>query len=242
MTTVDGVGPEPAGRGGPRSLFWTLRWRLALPYMLIIVVVMAILEIWIAIVVRDEYRDQLGESLTDQATLVAQLTGPAIVRGESRESIDQLIKNLVGEIDARVTVIRSDGVVLGETDISAAAMENHSSRPEFIEALSGETGQAERYSTTEGEQLLYVAVPVGDPPFAVARVAVPTDRVNAAVWDLQRGFLFATVLAAILAMAFSLFAAGRISTALDRLRRQARAVAVRPAGRHGRPRPDSRSR
>ena len=226
MKTADHVGQEPEGSTGRFALFRTLRWRLALPYILIIIVVMAILEIWIAIAVRDEYRDRLGENLADQASLVAQLTGPAIERGDSQESIDQAIKKLVGEIDARVTVIRRDGVVLGETDISAATMENHSARPEFIEAIEGETGQSERFSTTEGERLLYVAVPIGDPPIGVARVAVPTDRVDAAVWDLQRSFLIATAIAAVLAMGFSLFAAGRISTALDRLRRQAQAVAA----------------
>ena len=226
MMMSDRAGQGREGNGGFLALFRTLRWRLALPYILIIIVVMAILQVWIAFAVRDEYREQLGESLADQASLVAHLTGPAIERGDSQEQIDKLIKQLVGEIDARVTVIRVDGLVLGETDISAAGMENHASRPEVIEALQGETGQSERFSTTEGEKLLYVAVPIGDPPVGVARVAVPTDRVDAAVWDLQRSFLIATAIAAVLAMAFSLFAAGRISTALDRLRRQAQAVAA----------------
>lgn len=226
MTTLDSAGHEPERSAGPLSLFRSLRWRLALPNILIILVVMAILQVWIAIGVRDDYRDQLGESLADQASLVAQLIGPAIERGEGLEQINQRIEQLVGEVDARVTVIRSDGVVLGETDANAADMENHSTRPEFLEALQGGAGESERFSTTARENLLYVAVPIGDPPVGVARVAVPTARVEAAVWDLQRNVLIATVIAAVLAMGFSLFAAGRISTALERLRRQAQAVAA----------------
>jgi two-component system phosphate regulon sensor histidine kinase PhoR len=125
-----------------------------------------------------------------------------------------------------VTVIGRDGVVLGETNGDSSAMENHANRPEFAAAIQGETGTSERFSTTENARLLYVAVPIGDPPAGVARVAVPLARIDAAIWRLQRGFLIATTVAAVLATGVSLVAAGRISTSLDRVRRQARAVAA----------------
>ncbi len=208
------------------SAIRTLRWRLALPYIVIIVVVMTILDISLAIAIRNEYRDQLSQNLNDQAELVAQLTAPSIANGGGREAVDPIVQELIGRIDTRVTVIGIDGRVLGETDADAATMENHASRPEFDDALQGGMGESERFSTTGDERLLYVAVPIGDPVLGVARVAVPVARVNAAVWGLQRGFLIATTVAALLAVAVSLVAAGRISTSLDRVRRQARAVAA----------------
>lgn len=214
---------------GPRlrlSAIRTLRWRLALPYIVIIIVVMTILDISLAIAIRNEYRDQLSRNLGDQAELVARLTEPSIAAGGGRGSVDPIVRGLIGRIDTRVTVIGIDGTVLGETDVVATTMENHSTRPEFEDALLGETGESERYSTTGDERLLYVAVPIGEPPVGVARVAVPVARVDAAVWGLQRGFLIATTIAALLAMGVSLVAAGRISTSLERVRRQARAVAA----------------
>jgi len=197
-----------------------------LPYIVIIIVVMTILDISLAIAIRNEYRDQLSRNLGDQAELVARLTEPSIAAGGGQEAVDPIVRGLIGRIDTRVTVIGIDGTVLGETDVDVTTMENHSTRPEFEDALLGETGESERYSTTDDERLLYVAVPIGDPTVGVARVAVPVDRVEAAVWGLQRGFLIATTIAALLAVGVSLFAAGRISTSLDRVRRQAQAVAA----------------
>ncbi len=208
------------------SAIRTLRWRLALPYIVIILVVMAILDISLAIAIRNEYRDELSRNLGDQAELVARLTEPSIAAGGGRETVDPIVRGLIGRIDTRVTVIGVDGTVLGETDVDVTTMENHSTRPEFEDALLGDTGDSERYSTTDDERLLYVAVPIGEPLVGVARVAVPVARVETAVWGLQRGFLIATTIAALLAMGVSLIAAGRISTSLDRVRRQARAVAA----------------
>lgn len=199
---------------------------MALPYILIVTIVMVILDFYLAIAIRNEYRDQLTANLGDQAELVAQLTDSTIASGGSQAEINPILHALHGRIESRITVLDLNGNVLGESEADATTMENHANRPEFQEALRTGRGESERYSVTRGEDMLYVAVPIGDPPVGVARVSVPSDRVSATIWRVQRGFLIATSVAAVLAVVFSLFAAGRISSSLERIRRQARAVAA----------------
>jgi two-component system phosphate regulon sensor histidine kinase PhoR len=63
--------------------------------------------------------------------------------------------------DARVTYIRADGKVLGDSDHDVESMENHLMRKEVVEAReSGNVGSDMRYSTTVQRNMLYVVVPV----------------------------------------------------------------------------------
>jgi two-component system, OmpR family, phosphate regulon sensor histidine kinase PhoR len=64
--------------------------------------------------------------------------------------------------DARITYIRADGKVLGESDYDPGNMDNHLSRQEVIDAEKYGTGIATRYSQTVGRNMLYVVVPVKD--------------------------------------------------------------------------------
>jgi len=84
----------------------------------------------------------------------------------------------------RVTLIDSQGNVLGDSTTEASNLENHLNRPEVQEALKGEVGLERRYSTTEDQKNLYVAVPVQEkPPVSVVlRLSVPTS-----IWDADLG-------------------------------------------------------
>jgi two-component system phosphate regulon sensor histidine kinase PhoR len=84
----------------------------------------------------------------------------------------------------RVTLIDSQGNVLGDSTTEASNLENHLNRPEVQEALKGEVGLERRYSTTENQKNLYVAVPVQEkPPVSVVlRLSVPTS-----IWDADLG-------------------------------------------------------
>ena len=63
-----------------------------------------------------------------------------------------------GDENSRITLIDSDGTVLYDSVEQAADMENHSKREEFLEAISGSSGEAFRYSWTLGSNTYYYAV------------------------------------------------------------------------------------
>lgn len=108
----------------------------------------------------------------------------------------------------RLTLVRDDGLVLGESQVAQshlAEIENHRERPEVLAALGQGRGLARRYSATLKTDMLYVAVPFQKPGLrGVARVAMPLSEVDALVWRL-RGALVA---GAIVALALSMLASG----------------------------------
>lgn len=68
------------------------------------------------------------------------------------------IKEQLADVNVRITIIRTDGVVLADTQAAEyAEMENHLEREEMKAALSGRAGFAKRYSATLQEEMLYVA-------------------------------------------------------------------------------------
>ena len=72
----------------------------------------------------------------------------------------QLADNMKKTADSRVTMIRMDGVVIGDSDHDPRTMDNHKSRKEVAKALSGEIGSSIRMSDTTNQNMLYVAYQV----------------------------------------------------------------------------------
>lgn len=66
-------------------------------------------------------------------------------------------KELEKLIDSRMTFIRLDGLVIGDSEMDVQHMDNHLDREEIVSAKKGKIGSAIRFSETIGEDMLYVA-------------------------------------------------------------------------------------
>jgi two-component system phosphate regulon sensor histidine kinase PhoR len=132
------------------------------------------------------YIQNLTLQLTDKCRMLAiampdpQTADPATVR---------LLEQAAG---GRVTVVRSDGVVLVDSEANVAQMENHAARPEIARALRGQVGVDSRRSATIGVQFLYVAVPI---PHGAMRIAVPLTEIREEVSRFRWKLLVSTALA-----------------------------------------------
>jgi two-component system phosphate regulon sensor histidine kinase PhoR len=109
-----------------------------------------------------------------------------------------------------VTLIAPSGVVVGDSEVARAdipSIENHSGRPEILDALRTGRGLATRTSATVHHDLLYVAVRATSPEVRVVRLAQSLAPVQAAVThahDLMWvGTMFALVIAGVIAGAGS---------------------------------------
>lgn len=91
--------------------------------------------------------------------------------------ISNLCKSLSKYTGVRITIIATDGIVLGESD-RAGDLENHRYRDEFKLALEGKNGFAMRKSTTLEKELAYCAIPLlhEDEIIAVVRSAVEIEN------------------------------------------------------------------
>ncbi|MDQ6736655.1 MAG: ATP-binding protein [Gemmatimonadota bacterium] len=125
----------------------------------------------------------------------------------------------------RVTLIRRDGVVVGDSQFDSAGLtrlQNHSTRPEVRVALAGSVGSSRRNSPSEGDDELYVAVPAALGVARVSQSTVSSDAIfNQALGDVA----FAGAIAALVALALAALFARTVSRPVIELRDVARAIA-----------------
>lgn len=119
--------------------------------------------------------------------------------------LDSLAKALGPELGVRITVIRSDGTVIGDSDADPEELESHRTREEVIKALRGGTGRSSRLSESVGRNMLYAAVPLqaGDSIPVVLRTSLyfsqfreATKEMAANIAIIAGGALLAGMLAA----------------------------------------------
>ncbi|WP_422657815.1 two-component system histidine kinase PnpS [Paenibacillus sp. EC2-1] len=84
--------------------------------------------------------------------------------------------------DARVTFIQKDGTVIGDSESDPASMDNHAHREEMMQAETEGLGSTIRYSSTLGEDMIYVAIPVKQGSFdGYIRLAMSLKEVDQGV-------------------------------------------------------------
>jgi two-component system phosphate regulon sensor histidine kinase PhoR len=202
----------------------SFQWRIAVPFIVIIVISMGALGIYLTRFVHDSQLDNLRFHLQQEARITAEAVMPLLQSGESPDS---LAKTLGGEIDSRVTVIAPDGKVLADSIEDPAAMENHASRPEVIDALASGIGQSTRYSTTLQKEMMYVAVPVVNEgkTLGIARVALPVTDIENSVSHLTRIIILALVIITALAVLASWLIARTVTRPVRRLTEASQEIA-----------------
>ncbi|MCL1065790.1 diguanylate cyclase [Shewanella olleyana] len=83
----------------------------------------------------------------------------------------------------RITLIDAEGNVLADSSLTASeltVLENHSDRPEFIQALAGKIGSSVRHSDTLNTDMIYVArvIAISDKQYVV-RISMPMTVLEA---------------------------------------------------------------
>ncbi|MFH0899422.1 MAG: HAMP domain-containing protein [Pseudomonadota bacterium] len=149
---------------------------------------------------------------------------------DNSEDWDGLADELGRRARARITIIRLDGRVLGDSEMAMpelGSMENHARRPEIVQALDTGYGASIRLSTTIGHRMMYSAVPfLRDGETAgVVRAAVPLSEVDAAIAHARRLLLIASLLALGVSTVLATVAAQRIARAVRDLIDAARRMA-----------------
>ena len=112
--------------------------------------------------------------------------------------VDAEADALGGRLGSRITIVRRDGKVLGDTaedGASLLAMDNHGARPEIVLAQAEGIGVARRFSDTVGRELLYVAVPITHAEMAVVRLALPLTEVEEQLASIQTATIFGLLVA-----------------------------------------------
>jgi len=204
-------------------VFRSIRWRIALPYILLIFVSMLALGIYLSIFVRQTYLNDQESKLEAEARSIGDAITPNLLAAGSSPDFDPFAQHWAGILNARVTIISADGTVWGESTQNHSTMVNHANRPEVIQALASGVGTSIRNSQTLGQTMMYTAVSVvnNNKILAIVRVALPIQDITANIADLQHILVVVTTLVTLLALLLATLIAGRISRPVRQLTQSA---------------------
>ena len=152
-----------------------MRRRLLVTYLAVAVLVLALLEIPLAISYAHSERQDLAGKVERDAVALATLVEDALERGTS---VPAQVPRIAADYDTgtggRVLVVDSKGRTV--VDSAPTGSRDFSSRPEIARALAGEIATGTRSSLSLGTDLLYVAVPVASSGVVhgAVRITYPT--------------------------------------------------------------------
>ncbi|MEO6420466.1 MAG: HAMP domain-containing protein [Polyangiaceae bacterium] len=138
-----------------------------------------------------------------------------------------LAKDLAQAASGRVTIVRRDGAVIGDSEISEsllATVENHGDRPEIVAAFTLGTGASARTSKTLQVDELYVAIPFkqGNTVAGAMRIARPLSAVTSAVGRTRDLLIMAAALALLMSTIASVVTSSAVAGAISSLTKDVR--------------------
>ncbi|MDT8902126.1 ATP-binding protein [Anaeroselena agilis] len=201
-----------------------IRNRLIASFLLLVGVTLLALGSYVLWFFHDYNTERLKGNLLIEAKISEQLLLPYMKGPREKASIEELIRELVTKVDHRITVIDNNGVVLADSWENPAVMENHRQRPEVIDAIAEGQGDVIRYSSTIGENFLYVAIPMRDgaETVGVVRVAATLAHVEAAFGRIRTVLLLAFFVTSLFAVLVSFRLARKYTAPLETITKVAR--------------------
>jgi two-component system phosphate regulon sensor histidine kinase PhoR len=202
----------------------TFRGRIALSFVALAAVVFGLLGLYLDQAVLRHDTESNRQRLVAEARLVSRLLpAPPWTAGPE---LERRVRQVDGDIQARVTLIDTQGVVRADSRSDPAEMENHANRPERLQALAEGVGSSLRYSRTLHLYMLYVALPAAPSPSQeILRLAVPLTVAEQASRELQRVLLVAFAVAVVVIILVSVRLADTLARPVQRLVNVARRVA-----------------
>ena len=192
-------------------------WKYFIAYSATVTIVIFTLAVLINLTIRDEYQEIISGNLRKYAPFAGEALKDTF--GDGRSDADQMAKKLGRQTSARVTLIATDGTVLGDSEEDPAKMENHYDRPEIQDAYAGKIGESARYSTTLKEGMTYVAVPVLEDGEVkgVVRISLKIQSVEQLVSMVTRRVILFSIFFWLVALILTLFFSKIFSSSVRQL-------------------------
>jgi two-component system, OmpR family, phosphate regulon sensor histidine kinase PhoR len=164
-----------------------IQWKLMASYLTLVILIGAILYGYLSHTLKSHLNTEIRDNLINETRLVKAMSSKEIA--DLDRDAPALARTVGKEIRARVSIIRKDGKVAGDSELSDEELhqlENHANRPEFIQAINHGQGVSTRFSATLSTNMIYTALPfktaTGQP--GVIRLALPLSRVDEAMTSL----------------------------------------------------------
>ena len=156
--------------------------------------------------------------LTDLAYALQGDITPMVTAGNNAK-LDSHVKGLGKTVQARITIIAPNGIVLADSVDEPARMENHRTRVEVLQAMAGVRGIAARSSATLHQEMLYVAIPIvrDEKTIYALRVSAPLKEIASATNKLIEKIIIIALIIDLLALICAFLFSRSISIPLKEL-------------------------
>lgn len=181
--------------------------RLLGTYLLITAFVLMVLIIPLGRSFASRQETNLLDAIDRDATVVASLVEDDLEAGLPIQ-MDALLARYHENPGGRIIVVDTTGISVADSDNIGGPPLDFSTRPEIQTALSGQQASGRRSSETVGDDLLYVAKPIGSSGgvLGAVRITFPAADLNDEILEnwLRLGLLSLVVLAAVAAVGIAL--------------------------------------
>ncbi len=218
--------------GGLPFLPRTLRGQVVVPILLVLLIGLAVLASSIVGVSRDLYLGQLDTTLIAEGRLAASEAAGALPAGADTVTGDAqaFASGVAVSLGARVTVVRPDGVVIGDSAVDPETIANLRLNPAVIDAGAGLEAINEGSLVPGGERYRYASVPVPGgtvaEPGLIIRVGLPTATVDDRVATVRDRVLLIAGVTLLAVAAVTLLAVNRVARGIGQTRTHVRRIAA----------------
>ncbi|MBN1493142.1 MAG: HAMP domain-containing protein [Candidatus Omnitrophica bacterium] len=160
----------------------SIHHKITLTIFLLIAILLTSIYIFLSETLKEHTFNRIQKMLYKETALSTSYINQALADRAAVEKCDELADLIGNDLKLRCTIIREDGIVLGDSELSLKEVhdiENHADRPEVREAQRAGIGSKTRHSTTLKEDLLYVAQRLSTPALnGYVRLAVPLSDIR----------------------------------------------------------------
>ncbi len=200
----------------------TFRWytKILSAFLLVIAVVIIPGSLYLGANLKHFLMDQKEEELKRELHLAAYMVSDQVNISRYDSSRIRTLANQVGlSLQRRVTIISKDGKVLGDSGLNPETvdkLDDHSYRPEIMEAKAKGYGRSIRFSTTMQANTLYGAVPIFQKgtPMGYVRLALSLSQLERKIADLRWKLALVGGFTGLLAVLLSFFLTWEINRPL----------------------------
>lgn len=196
----------------------TIFFKLFSSIFLLIVLLSGLIFVFSINTVKHHYINTFTYELKNLTDVLSPTVTPLVESGNLTD-LNDLVKKIGKRINTRITVIAPDGKVLADSKENADSMENHRGRPEIREAIATGFGKSVRYSTTEMEEMLYVAIPMksNGKLIGVLRTSLFLRDIDTLLNSLRNRLLYSIVIITLLSLLVAFMISKNISSPIKEL-------------------------
>ncbi len=183
----------------------SLFWRQFLQSFIIIFLVLFLFTFLIISELKKYDRSITKERLLTTATLTADILGPYIT-GNDPKDIQPIVRQLGAKTGVWITVVQGSGVVLADSENDPKEMDNHSKRPEILQAQSEGKGESKRYNPAHKRDMLYTAIPIsveGSSTSTIVRTALLSNPLDETLGPIESKIIYVGLLLTLIALLLS---------------------------------------